>query len=290
MSQLRSCNDAMAQRAAGASDGRARRDAKPPRKGRERRGRGAGKPDERTLLLRWTRDRDERARALLIERYTPLTRSLARRYGNSSEPFDDLMQVAQLGLVKALDRYDPARGFPFKSFAVPTILGEMRRYFRDCGWAVHVPRGVQERALQVRDAEQQLTEEHGRAPTVQQLAEFLELGAEQVLDARGALHAYRAGSLDAPRHVGDDEGESAYADVIGAEDGRYELVELAMTVGSALRQLTPRQREILRLRFVEELSQTEIAARIGVSQMQVSRLLKRCLDELRELSEAADAA
>ncbi len=293
MSQLRSCSDVPAKQVRGARTVRAGRvadRAEAQREGRGRRRRGSGaRPDERVLMQRWTRDRDERARALLIERYASLTRSLARRYGNSSEPFDDLVQVAQLGLVKALDRYDPARGFPFKSFAVPTILGEMRRYFRDCGWAVHVPRGVQERALRVRDAEQLLSEQNGRAPTAQQLAEYLELGVDQVLDARGALHAYRAGSLDAPRH-GEDDGDTAYADVIGAEDESYELVELAATVGEALRQVAPRQREILRLRFVEELSQTEIAARIGVSQMQVSRLLKRCLDELRELSEAAEPA
>ncbi len=255
---------------------------------RTRRG-SSGRPfDERTLLRRWTSMRDERARAMLVRHYAPLTRSLARRYGNSSEPFDDLLQVAQLGLVKALDRYDPTRGAPFKSFAVPTILGEMRRYFRDCGWAVHVPRGAQERALLVRDAEHHLSENHGHAPTVNELVEYLELSAEQVLDARRALHAYRTGSLDAPRHGSEDDGDSTYADVIGAEDGHYELVELAMTAGVALKQLTPRQREVLRLRFVDELSQTEIAERIGVSQMQVSRLLKKSLDELRALSETAE--
>ncbi|HTB70087.1 MAG TPA: SigB/SigF/SigG family RNA polymerase sigma factor [Solirubrobacteraceae bacterium] len=249
----------------------------------------SGKPlDERTLLWRWTNARDERARAMLVRHYAPLTRSLARRYGNSSEPFDDLLQVAQLGLVKALDRYDPTRGAPFKSFAVPTILGEMRRYFRDCGWAVHVPRGAQERALLVRDAEQRLSENHGHAPTVNELAEYLELSVEQVIDARRALHAYRTGSLDAPRHGAEDDGDSTYADVIGAEDGRYELVELAMTAGVALKQLTSRQRDVLRLRFVDELSQTEIAKRIGVSQMQVSRLLKKSLEELRALAEASD--
>ena len=256
---------------------------------RERSALAGRQSDERALLRRWSTFRDESSRAALVRHYAPLTRSLARRYGNSSEPFDDLLQVAQLGLVKALDRYDPERGSPFKSFAVPTILGELRRYFRDCGWAVHVPRGAQERALRVRDAEQRLSEGQGVAPTVNQLAEYLELEVEDVLDARRALDAYRAGSLEAPRHVAGDDGDSSYADVIGVEDSRYELVEKAMTVGSALRQITPRQREILRLRFVEELSQTEIAERIGVSQMQVSRLLKRCLAELRELSDVSDA-
>jgi RNA polymerase sigma-B factor len=235
---------------------------------------------------------DERARRARAGDARPSLRAadaqLARRYGNSSEPFDDLLQVAQLGLVKALDRYDPARGASFKSFAVPTILGEMRRYFRDCGWAVHVPRGAQERALLVRDAEQRLSEHHGRAPTVNELVEYLELSIEQVIDARRALHAYRAGSLDAPRHGAEDDGDATYADVIGVEDDGYELVELAMTAGVALKQLSPRQRDVLRLRFVDELSQTEIAERIGVSQMQVSRLLKKSLDELRALSDTAE--
>jgi RNA polymerase sigma-B factor len=247
----------------------------------------SGEPqDERVLLQRWNDAHDEHARDELVRRYASLTRGLARRYGNSSEPFDDLLQVAQLGLVKALDRYDLERGFPFKSFAVPTILGEMRRYFRDCGWAVHVPRAAQERALRVRDAEQQLSEERGRAPTVGELAEYLEIATGAVIDARQALNAYRVGSLEAPRHGADGDGEVSYADSIGADDDGYELVELSTTTSAALRELEPRQRELLRLRYAEELTQTEIAERIGVSQMQVSRLLKGCLRELRALSEA----
>src|ERR1700683_5737529 len=128
------------------------------------------------LFPRWQRHGDQAARDELVEQFMPLARGLARRYGNSSEPFEDLLQVASLGLLKALDRYDPERGHPFPSFAVPTILGEMRRYFRDSGWAVHVPRGAQERALKVRDAKERLANHTGRAPTVNQLAESLALG------------------------------------------------------------------------------------------------------------------
>jgi RNA polymerase sigma-B factor len=229
--------------------------------------------DEASLFRRWKTGGDRLAREALIREYTPLSRSLARRYGRSSEPFDDLFQVAQLGLLKAIDRYDPDRGFPFKAFAVPTVLGEMRRYFRDSGWSVHVPRGAQERALQVREAQQQLSEDCGHAPSVSQLSQYLEIDAEEVLDGLRALAGYGTLSLDAPRRGGE-------------EDRRFELIELGLSVGSALEQITPRERQILHLRFVEDLTQTQIAERIGVSQMQVSRLLRRCLDRLRELTEA----
>ncbi|HEX3911627.1 MAG TPA: SigB/SigF/SigG family RNA polymerase sigma factor [Solirubrobacteraceae bacterium] len=245
--------------------------------------------DEKELFLLWRRDQDKDAHEALIERYTPLCRSLARRYGRSTEPFDDLFQVAQLGLLKALKRFDPERGFPFQAFAVPTVLGEMRRYFRDSGWAVHVPRGTQERALEVREAQHQLSEDHGRAPTVAQLCEYLELEPEQVLDGLRALAGYGTLSLDAPRH-GEDEDGGSYAESIGDEDARYELVELGLSVATALEQLSPEQRELLRLRYVEDLTQTQIAARIGISQMQVSRLLRRCLEKLRALSEASEGA
>jgi RNA polymerase sigma-B factor len=244
--------------------------------------------DEGGLFRSWQLHDDRDAREALIREYTPLSRSLARRYGRSSEPFDDLFQVAQLGLLKALDRYDPERGFPFKAFAVPTILGEMRRYFRDSGWAVHVPRGAQERALQVREAQQLLSENRGHAPTVAELAEYLEIGAEEVIDGLRALAGYGTLSLDAPRRGEEDEG-GTYAESVGEEDGRFELIELGLSVGAALEQISPRKREILRLRFVEDLTQTQIAKRVGVSQMQVSRLLRRSLDELRNATEARDA-
>jgi RNA polymerase sigma-B factor len=242
--------------------------------------------DEASLFRRWKTDGDRLAREALIREYTPLSRSLARRYGRSSEPFDDLFQVAQLGLLKAIDRYDPDRGFPFKAFAVPTVLGEMRRYFRDSGWSVHVPRGAQERALQVREAQQQLSEDCGHAPSVSQLSQYLEIDAEEVLDGLRALAGYGTLSLDAPRRGGEEDEGGSYAESVGEEDRRFELIELGLSVGSALEQITPREREILHLRFVEDLTQTQIAERIGVSQMQVSRLLRRCLDRLRELTEA----
>jgi RNA polymerase sigma-B factor len=210
---------------------------------------------------------------------------LARRYGRSSEPFEDLLQVASLGLMKALDRYDADRGYPFPSFAVPTILGEMRRYFRDSGWAVHVPRGSQERALRVRDAQERLANERGHAPTVNQLAQYLELDTEHVIDALQAIQAYETVSLDAPRPRSDGE-VVAYGDTLGRDDERYELVELDATVKAVLGHIPARERLILRMRFVDDLTQTEIAQRVGISQMQVSRLLRRSLEQLRALTQA----
>jgi RNA polymerase sigma-B factor len=242
--------------------------------------------DLRELFLRWQRDADSSAREALLRRFTPLARSLARRYGRSSEPFEDLLQVASLGLLKALDRYDVERGHPFQSFAVPTILGEMRRYFRDSGWAVHVPRGAQERALKVRDAQERISNERGHAPTVNQLAEYLEFDTEEVIDALQAIQAYETVSLDAPRPGGDDDAAS-YGESFGGEDERYELVELDATVSAVLGHIPARERLILRMRFVEDLTQTEIAERVGISQMQVSRLLRRSLDQLRTLTHAA---
>jgi RNA polymerase sigma-B factor len=246
---------------------------------------GAG-DDPSEYFGRWQEDGDPRAREALVRRFTPLARNLARRYGRSSEPFEDLQQVALLGLLKAIDRFDATRGNHFPSFAVPTILGEMRRYFRDSGWAIHMPRGTQERALKVRDAQERLTNERGHAPTVGQLAEYLEFDTEDVLDALQALQAYETVSLDASPPGRDDE-VMTFGDAIGHEDDRYELIELDATVSASLVQLPERERLILRLRFVEDLTQTEIAARVGVSQMQVSRLLRRSLDQLRALSDVS---
>src|SRR5437868_11675052 len=166
----------------------------------------SSRTDSNELFVRWQRHGDQRARSELVDRFLPLARKLARRYAGPREPFEDLMQVASLGLVKAIDRFDPARGTAFSSFAVPTILGELKRYFRDLGWAVHVPRGAQELALKVEEAQQQLTAKTGRPPSVYDLAEFLELSIEDVLDALETAGAHHSTSLDAPRE--DGEGDS----------------------------------------------------------------------------------
>jgi RNA polymerase sigma-B factor len=220
----------------------------------------------------------------LIERFLPLARKLARRYAGSSEPYEDLVQVASLGLVKAVERFDPTRGFAFTSFAVPTIVGELKRYFRDSGWALHVDRSAQERARKIIDARNEITSRTGRSPTVNELAQYLELSEEEVLDGMQTAEAYDAISLDAPLQTS-DEGTSTRLDAIGDRDERLELVDEQATIYAAARHLTRRERQILFLRFTEDLTQTEIADRVGVSQMQVSRLLRRSVQRLRELTD-----
>jgi RNA polymerase sigma-B factor len=244
--------------------------------------------DQAQLFKRWQQDGDQQAREALVRQFMPLVRSLARRYDRSSEPFEDLLQVASVGLLKALNRFDPSRGHNFASYGVPTILGEMRRYFRDCGWSVHVPRGDQERALKVRDAQEVLSNEQGHAPTVNQLSQYLEIDTEQVIEGLQAIHAYEALPLDAPRPGSDDDSMS-YGETLGDDDERYELVELDATLVVALEHIAPRERAMLRMRFVDDLTQTEIAARLGISQMQVSRLLRRSVEQLRALTSSDDA-
>jgi RNA polymerase sigma-B factor len=226
---------------------------------------------------------DQLARDELVRRFLPLARKLARRYVGAREPLEDLVQVASLGLVKAVDRFDPNREIAFSSFAVPTIVGELKRYFRDLGWSVHVPRGAQEMALRVAQVSQQLSAHTGRAPTPVELAQFLEWSIEEVVDALEAGAAHHAASLDAPSDTG--EGESGtLVQSIGGEDAGYDLVDARVTIASAARLLPARERRVLWLRFVDDLTQTQIADQIGVSQMQVSRILRRAVQRLAELA------
>jgi RNA polymerase sigma-B factor len=236
------------------------------------------------LFLRWHAERDQRARDTLIERFLPLAHRLARRYLGSGEPYEDLFQIASLGLVKAVERFDPDRGYAFSTFAVPTILGELKRYFRDAAWAVHVDRGAKDRARQTANAQQVITARTGRAPTVRELAQYLERSEEDVLEALQTIDAYDTISLDAPTQMG-DEGSASRIETIGGCDERLELVDDATTLFAAAKQLPKREREVLLLRFAEDLPQTEIARRIGVSQMHVSRLLRSALKRLRDLTD-----
>jgi RNA polymerase sigma-B factor len=240
----------------------------------------------RELFRRYRAQSDEAAREELVSRHLPLARSLARRYARSSEPYEDLVQVASLALLKAIERFDPERGIDFRAFAIPTILGELKRYFRDAAWSVHVPRSVQERALLVEGATERLTNDHGRPPTVNEVATDLGLSSEDVLDGLKAAQAYDTLSLDeSPGTSALDGDEPTLGDTLGAEDERYELIESDLAVAEALRTLPERERRILYLRFVKEMTQTEIATRMGVSQMQISRLLQRSLAVLAELAE-----
>jgi RNA polymerase sigma-B factor len=234
------------------------------------------------VLFARCHDGDPVAREALVTRYMPLARKVARRYWSSSLPREELTQVANLALVKAVDRFDPGRGRPFEAFAIPTILGELRRYFRDSSWAVHVARGAQERSKTVQEAIELLSRENNdRPPTVQQLALYLELSEEDVLDGLQVAHAYTASSLDAPAQNGED-GEATLAYALGGDDHGYERVETGMLVEGALAGLTHREQRLLQLRFVHELTQAQIGRQLGVSQMQVSRLLQSALAKLRE--------
>jgi len=194
------------------------------------------------------------------------------------------VQVASLGLVKAVERFDSSRGFAFTSFAVPTIVGELKRYFRDTAWALHVDRSAQERARKIVEAQEEIGAQTGRPPSLSELAQYLEMSEEEVLDGLQTADAYDAISLDAPMASDDDE-TSTRLEVIGAEDERLELVDTQATIFAAAKHLAPREREILYLRFGEDLTQSQIAVRVGVSQMQVSRLLRRSLQRLRVLTD-----
>jgi RNA polymerase sigma-B factor len=234
---------------------------------------------DRALLVR-AHHGDQLAREQLVQRFLPLARQLARRYHRGGEALDDLVQVASLGLLKAIDRFDPDRATAFSSFAVPTILGELKRHFRDKGWSVRVPRDLQELAVKLEPATEGLTRELGRAPTTAELAERLEVSVEQLLEAREAAGAYRAVSLDRPRDD-DDEGDGLGAG-FGVEDAGYAEAEDAVTVQRLMRVLDEREREVLRLRFHEDLTQAEIGERIGVSQMHVSRIIRQAVARLQE--------
>jgi RNA polymerase sigma-B factor len=242
--------------------------------------------DERAigaLFERWQRDNDPRARECLVERYLPLARKLAARYrGRAGEPFDDLLQVASLGLLKAIDRFDPDRGTTFSTFAVPTILGELKRYFRDTGWSVHVPRGAQELALKVQEAEQAISPRLGRSPTADELALYMEVSVEQVIEGLEAAAAHHATSLEEPHDELDGESQSL-SDVLGDNDPRFEQIDASLTIATAAQQLSEQERRVIELRFGGELTQSEIAKRIGVSQMQVFRILRGALAHLRQL-------
>ena len=241
--------------------------------------------ESRELFVRWQRDGDARAREELVRRFLPLARKLARRYSGAHEPSEDLLQVASLGLVKAIDRFDIDRQTAFSSFAVPTILGELKRYFRDLGWSVHVPRGAQELALKVEEAQQKLTSKSGRPPSVPELAEYLELSVQDVLEALETAEAHHAASLDSPRDEGESEG-GTLADAFGQIDQRFELIDAKVTIAEAAKHIGQRERHVLLLRFGEDLTQSQIASMIGVSQMQVSRILRRAIAQLSELTQA----
>jgi RNA polymerase sigma-B factor len=233
-------------------------------------------PDE--CLIRRQRAGDTRARDELIERYLPLARSVALRYRRTVEPTDDLFQVACVGLVKAVDRWDPDRGYAFSSFAVPTIRGELRRHFRDLTWDVRPPRRLQELCVSIDAARHELGGQLGREPKVIDLARRLERTAEEVVEALEASDGRHVRSLDVV--VADDEGSATAGELIGRDDEAYARVEATVTIERLTPGLDRRAREVLRLRFEEGLMQSEIGRRVGCTQMHVSRILRASLKQL----------
>lgn len=231
------------------------------------------------LIRRWRTTGDEQWRTYAIEAYMPLARKLAGKYHVGREPFEDLLQVAYLGLLKAVDRFDPDAGTRFASFAIPTITGELRRHFRDKTWSVHVPRGVQEDVLRVRQATHELSERLRRAPSISELQGETGLEVEEIVDALHAQRATDTTSLDSPL-PGRDGDDATLGESIGSEDDGFDLVEHRTTIAPVLRSLPLRDRQMLFMRFARDMTQSEIAAQLGCSQMQVSRLLRRTLDRL----------
>lgn len=236
---------------------------------------------ESALFDRWRRRGDEHAHAELVNRHLPLVRQLARRYAYTSEPLDDLVQVGSVGLLHALSRYDPRAGSSFKAYAVPTILGELRRHFRDAAWSVHLPRSLQERTRSVQLAVSALEGALGRSPAIAEIAERIGATSEQVIEAMEARLAYRVESLDAPVEPGDDRAQWQSS---GQVDAGFDTAEQSAFLDRALKALPERERTLVRLRFEEDMSQSEIGRRLGISQMHVSRLLRRALARMEAIA------
>jgi len=230
------------------------------------------------LFERYRRTGDPDLRDALVERFMPLARQLANRYAHEHDR-DDLIQVASLGLLKAIQRYDPDRGLAFSSYAVPTVVGEIKRHFRDYGWSVRPPRELQELSLRVHRAAEELATARGRSPSPAEIAEAMEIGVEDVLEALQAAGAHRADTLDGP--AGDDE-ERPLGATLAVDDDGYDRAEAAATLSPLLAQLSPRERTILALRFKDDLTQSEIGRLVGLSQMHVSRILRTALATLQD--------
>jgi RNA polymerase sigma-B factor len=240
------------------------------------------------LLARWREEGDRAAREELVVRFLPLARRLAGHYRASSEPLEDLVQVASMGLLGAIDRFDPAHGVRFSTFAVPTIIGEIKHYFRNAGWSAHVPPETQELALRVDVAAREITSRSGRRPEVAALAEQLDITTDDVLAGIMAGAAHYSISLATPSSVAYDDGEvGTLADSLGAEDDNYAAVESVLSVSAGLTELPDLQRRALTLRLGRSMKQTEIARRLDCSQNQVSRLLHRATAALHELIDPA---
>ena len=232
------------------------------------------------LFLEYRRTRARRDRDVLVERYLPLARSLARRYRRGAEPLEDLEQVASLALVKAVEGFDPSRDVAFSSYAVPTITGALKRHYRDYGWSVRVPRDLQELAMRIQRFNETASATTGTSPTAAQIAEHAGISVEDVIEAREAYQALHADSLDQPARWSDDEERVSLLDTVGTSDAEYETVLDRVTLDSLLETLEERDRAIVRLYHQKELTQSEIGERLGLSQMHISRLLRQATARL----------
>ena len=237
--------------------------------------------DDKVLLRRYHLEGDLQARDELIERYMSLVRSLARRYSHRGEQLDDLVQIGAIGLIKAIDRFNLDRGVELTTYATPNIIGEIKRHFRDKGWAVRVPRGLQELNVQISKLVEQLTVQFGRSPTIPELAEAAGVEEELVLEALESGRAYSSVSLS-PGASTDEEGDLDPLDSLGSEDHEYEISEDRAALAPGFKVLDQRERNILHLRFFSGLTQSQIADEVGISQMHVSRLIRRSLEKIRE--------
>jgi RNA polymerase sigma-B factor len=250
---------------------------------RRRARRSLEKNEVRALFKRYHKTRDPAAREELALAHGNLAVYLARRFSDRGEPLEDIIQVAQIGLLKAVDRYDPARGIEFTTYATPTIVGEIKRHFRDKLWAIHVPRRLREFNYTLMRAVEELSQRIGRSPTIPEIAEAMGASFDEVLEAMEVGRAYSPVSLDAEGPEGDEDHAVSLREAIGAEDQALEHLEDHATLEWALSTLPERPREIVRLRFFEDLSQAEIARRLEISQMHVSRILREALTRLRDL-------
>ena len=242
------------------------------------------KEKTRELFRRYKETGDPDAREQLVMSHMNLVRFLANKFKNRGEPLDDLMQFGYLGLLKAIDRFDPERGLEFTTFATPTILGEIKRHFRDKGWAIRVPRRLQELRISLGQATAELSQRNGRTPTVAELATFLGIDEDDVIEGLEGAQAYSTTSLDAP--AGDGEDGAMLADRLGDDDPALETIEYRESLKPLLASLPSRERRILALRFFHGMTQSQIAEEVGISQMHVSRLLAKSLATLREGLEA----
>jgi RNA polymerase sigma-B factor len=237
--------------------------------------------DDKLLLRRYHENGDLQAREQLIERYMSLVRSLARRYAYRGEQLDDLVQIGAIGLIKAIDRFDLERGVELTTYATPNIIGEIKRHFRDKGWSVRVPRGLQELNVQISKLVEQLTVQLGRSPTIPELAEAAGVEEEAVLEALESGRAYSSVSLS-PGGGSDEDGELDPLESLGTEEHEYEISEDRAVLAPGFKVLDERERQILHLRFFRGMTQSQIAEQVGISQMHVSRLIRRSLEKIRE--------